>query len=262
VPAQKIIASTQFDSSPQLSPDQRRIAFRSSRSGHNEIWLADADGGNQVRLTYFNNTLTGTPRWSPDGQMIACDSRPDGPADIFTIDAVTGTPRRITNDKSEDVVPSFSRDGAWIYFASNRGGSWQVWKKAASGEGPAHQVTRAGGFAAFESPDGRWVYYAKGRSVSGLWRVPAGGGAEEPVLADLKPGYWGYWAICKAAIIYADASNVYSFNLAGRQKSLLTRLEKPTVQGDSGLAAAPECRPILISQTDQSGSDIMMVETR
>ena len=148
-----------------------------------------------TQLSRFNAGLTGAPRWSPDGTKVACDSRPNGPPDIFTLDVSTGKPTQITKEAAEDVVPSWSRDGNWIYFASNRTGASQVWKAPADG-GPAQQVTTGGGFAAVESPDGRYVYYAKGRTVTGLWRVPTGGGTEEPVLNRLKAGHWGYWAIC------------------------------------------------------------------
>ncbi|MEJ7606802.1 MAG: hypothetical protein WKF37_11175 [Bryobacteraceae bacterium] len=103
-----------------------------------------------------------------------------------------------SREASEDVVASWSRDGRWIYFASNRDGAWQVWKTSPSG-GVATRVTQAGGFAAFESPDGRYLYYAKGRSVAGLWRVPVAGGREESMMEQLKPGYWGYWGICDQA---------------------------------------------------------------
>ena len=71
----------------------------------------------------------------------------------------------MTTEPSDDVVPSWSNDGRWIYFASKRTGRWEVWKAPADG-GQAVQVTKHGGFAAFESRDGQSVYYAKGDSMS------------------------------------------------------------------------------------------------
>ena len=176
--ARPFIASTQYDSSPHYSPDGSRIAFRSSRSGRHEIWVADANNPVSARqLTRTNGNLTGSPRWSPDGTRIACDSRPDGPPDIFVVNVATGEMKRITTESSEDVVPSWSNDGQWIYFASNRTGTLQIWKAPAAG-GAAQQVTQQGGFAGRESNDGKYIYYAKGRTVAGLWRVPVGGGAK------------------------------------------------------------------------------------
>lgn len=259
------IASTQYDSSPQFSPDGRRVAFRSNRGGFHEIWTADPDGRGAIQVTRFGGPLTGTPRWSPDGRWIVCDSRPEGQADIFVVPAQGGPPRRITRETAEDVVPSWSRDGRWIYFASSRGGQWQVWKAPVEG-GPKIQVTRGGGFAAFESLDGQWVYYAKGRSLPGIWRVPAAGGEEEPVLPDMKPGYWGYWAPARDGIYYAaPAENragggIFFLRFRDRQVRPLLTVEKPFAVADSAFALSPDEATILFTQIDQSGSDLMLTE--
>jgi hypothetical protein len=142
-----------------------------------------------------------------------------------------------------------------------------VWKAPPQG-GPAQQVTQNGGFAAFASPDGKYIYYAKGRSVPGLWRMPAEGGKEEPVFDQLKAGYWGYWGVCAAGIVFADRvpgqplATLSLLHLPGRSLTPLAKIDKPILLGDSGLAVSHDCKQILIAQTDQSGSDIMMVEAK
>ena len=162
-PPVKVISSTQYDSSPQYSPDGSRVAFRSNRTGSNEIWVSDSSGQIPVQLTRYGGPLTGTPRWSPDGMNIAFDTRPEGQADIYVVSSIGGVAAEGDQVRDEDVVPSWSANGAWIYFASNRTGAWQVWRVPAAG-GVEEQVTTDGGFAAFESPDGRYLYYAKGRA--------------------------------------------------------------------------------------------------
>jgi Tol biopolymer transport system component len=131
----KVISSTQYDSSPTISPDGTRVAFRSNRSGSNEIWQSDTSGRAAWQVTHVGGALTGSPKWSPDGQWIAFDSRPDGQADIYVVPANGGEMRRISNSPAEDVVPNWSRDGRWIYFASIRSGAWQVWRAPAAGGG-------------------------------------------------------------------------------------------------------------------------------
>lgn len=263
--AVKVISSTQYDSSPQYSPDGSRVAFRSTRSGSNEIWVSDADGRTPVQLTRFSGPLTGCPRWSPDGMRIAFDSRPEGQANIYVIASNGGAPRRLTNAPAEDVVPSWSRDGAWIYFASNRTGAWQVWR-VPSGGGAAEQVTHFGGFAAFSSPDGKYLYYAKGRSDAGLWRKRLPDGVEEPFLEQLKPGYWGYFAVSEDGVYFADeggpggARSLYFCDFATRHIRLLFKIEKPLAVADSGLALSPDRQRLLYTQVDQSGSDILMLD--
>jgi Tol biopolymer transport system component len=263
--AHRLISSTLYDSSAQFSPDGRLIAFRSNRSGNNEIWLANSDGSNQTQLTHFGGPLTGTPRWSPDGRWVAFDSRPEGQPDIFVVAATGGQPRRLTFETAEDVVPSWSRDGKWVYFASRRSGDWQVWKAPYEG-GPAVQVTQHGGFAAFESADAKYVYYAKGRAEAGLYQVPAGGGEEKLVLDALKPGFWGYWALGATGIYFADATNdgtglsLHFFSFRDGRVSQIATSDRPPIVGDSAMALSPDGRALLYTQVDQSGSDIMLAD--
>ena len=66
----------------------------------------------------------------------------------------------MTTHPANDGNPSWSRDGRWIYFDSARTGEQQVWKIPEAG-GDAIQVTRDGGFAPLESPDGKFIYYTK-----------------------------------------------------------------------------------------------------
>jgi Tol biopolymer transport system component len=266
-PPVKVISSTQYDSSPQYSPDGSRVAFRSNRSGSNEIWVSDSSGRIPVQLTHYAGPLTGTPRWSPDGMSIAFDTRPEGQADIYVVSSIGGTPRRVTKSEFEDVVPSWSRDGAWIYFASNRTGTWQVWRVRADGS-VEEQVTRDGGFAAFESPDGRYLYYAKGRGAPGLWRKLLPSGREEPLLPQLQAGYWGYWAIVEHGIYFGDQAGsaatggIFFYDLATKKVRQVSKTDKPLAVTDSAFAVSPDRRYILYTQVDQSGSDLFLLDHR
>ncbi|MEO8369007.1 MAG: protein kinase [Candidatus Solibacter sp.] len=264
-PPVKVISSTQYDSSPQYSPDGSRVAFRSNRTGSNEIWVSDSKGQTPVQLTRYGGPLTGTPRWSPDGMNLAFDTRPEGQADIYVVSSIGGAPRNLTKSEYEDVVPSWSVNGAWIYFASNRKGAWQVWRVPSAG-GVEEQVTTEGGFAAFESPDGKYLYYAKGRGVAGLWRKRLPAGAEELVLEDLKPGFWGYWAVVEDGIYFANppgpggAGGVFFYDLATRKTRLVSRMDKAFAVTDSGFSVSPDRRSILYTQVDSSGSDIFILD--
>ena len=259
----KVIASTRYDLGPQFSPDGKRIAFTSDRSGNFEIWTCDHDGQNPMQLTSFRGPVTGTPRWSPDGRQLAFDSRPEGQAHIYVGSAEGGTPRRVTIETPEDVVPSWSRDGHWIYFASKKTGSFQVWRVPAEG-GQAVQVTHGGGFAAFESPDGKYLYYAKGRNEAGLWKIPVGGGEETQVM-DLKLGYWGYWGVVDNGIYFLNPEAqpgpaIQFFNFATGQTTQIFTLEKEPMQWAPGFAVSHDGKHILYAQIDQRNSNITIIE--
>ena len=262
-PPTKVIASTRYEGGQQFSPDGSRIVFHSDRSGINEVWVCDASGGHPIQLTSLGKSNTGTPRWSPDGRRIAFDARQRQDGDIYVIDADGGAPRRVTTEPSDDVVPSWSGDGRWIYFASKRTGRWEVWKVPVEGE-RAVQVTKHGGFAAFESRDGRSVYYAKGLNDRGLWRVSVNGGDEAPVLDFPDVGYWGYWAVAEKGIYFVNTdARPYAlefFDAATRRVAHVASLAKAPIGWDSGLALSPDERAILYLQEDQVSSDIVLVE--
>lgn len=260
-PSDRFISSTRVESAPQFSPDGNRIAFESTRSGAHEIWICKGDGTGLVQLTHLNS-VTGTPRWSPDGQRIAFDSRTTDNPDIFVVDSQGGPPRKLTSEPSLELLPSWSRDGHWIYFASNRTGGWQVWKMASTG-GPTVQVTHQGGFAAFESPDGRFLYYAKGPGVPGLWRIPTNGGAEVEIISSLEPGYWGSWAVVENGIYYLDVTakpGINFFDIATHRITRVFNLENPPAKEAPGLAISPDKKTILYTQLDGLNSDITLVE--
>ena len=188
---------------PQPSPDGKKLAFMSDRSGSLEIWTSNRDGSSLVKLTNLGSC--GSPKWSPDGRWIAFDAKPTGRPSVFLVSADGGAPIARVEDDSENVVPSWSLDGQWIYFASNRTGEDQVWKVPAQGGQPL-PVTRRGGFAAIESYDGRTIYYAKTRFEDPqIWQIPAQGGAETLVSPLLRPGIWANWAVTQKGILFLSS---------------------------------------------------------
>ena len=260
----KLISSTRQDHSQQYSPDGAHVVFASDRSGSDELWVSKSDGSNPAQLTFFNDTVVGSPRWSPDSRQLVFDARPNGNADIYVMSAEGGKPRPLTSEPSHDVMASWSRDGRWVYFCSSRSGTRQIWKVPTDG-GQAVQVTQQGGFEAFESPDGTQLYYTKGRGPGGIWQAPVAGGEERQVPELLDAGYWRYWAVLDDGIYFVSpaaaarpALKFYSF--ATRRVTQLGVLERDPIQGPPGLTVSPDGRSILYAQTDQSISDIMLVE--
>ena len=95
------ISSTRHERSPQYSPDGKRIAFSSDRSGKYEIWVAETDGSHPLQLTAFGKGESSTPLWSPDSKRIVFDSNAETPFfQTFTIDADGGKPKRMTTGHS------------------------------------------------------------------------------------------------------------------------------------------------------------------
>jgi hypothetical protein len=124
-------------------------------------------------------------------------------------------------------------------------------------------VTRHGGFAAFESPDGRFLYYAKGLTVPGLWRIPTNGGEEIELISSLEAGYWGYWAVVEKGIYYLDTTTkpgIAFFDITTHHITRVCDLENRPARQNPGLALSPDERTILYTQLDASYSDIILAE--
>ena len=193
-----VIADDSGNAGPQFSPDGKRIAYMSTRTGSWQIWVSATDGSHPRQVSFTESA--GTPRWSPDGRSIAFDAPYDGQTQIFAI-KVDGNEQARPIVKG--LVPSFSRDGKWIYFASDQTGDWQVWKVPVGG-GREVQITTNGGFAALESADG-YLYYSKSRYPQPeICRVSINGGAEACVLQHLRPRTWASWAVTREGIVFAE----------------------------------------------------------
>jgi Tol biopolymer transport system component len=257
------VSSTREDISPRYSPDGKRVAFQSDRSGNPEIWMCDSDGHNVTQLTSFRKGQAGTPQWSPDGSQIAFDYREYGTSDVYVVNVSGGVSRRLTTEDSDDSVPSWSRDGRYLYFASTRSGDLQVWKMPVAG-GPAIQITKQGGFTAFESVDSKWIYYSKSWGPVGVWRTPANGGDQEPVMVGGAAGEWGHWAMADDGIYFIDqtaekGTTVELFKFADKSVSTVVTLGK-FYDWISGIAISPDGHQILYTKQNPLDSDIMLVE--
>jgi Tol biopolymer transport system component len=162
------------------SPDGKMIAFSASAPGArgSQVYLANADGSNAHLM------VTTTPSyfhgWSPDGKYMAyvyqhpaANGVPSN-YDIFRIPAVGGASEQLDSNPGYDDGPDYSPDGKWIYFNSDRSGSWDVWRIPADGAGPndqkAEQVTsdELEDWFPHPSPDSKWLLFltfAKGTAT-------------------------------------------------------------------------------------------------
>ncbi len=100
---------------PDLSPDGRFVVFRSNRSGNNEIYVADVNGGTPVNIS--NSTANDDwPRWSPNGHRIAFHSNRDGNFNIFTVTPDGSDLRHVTTDAALDQWADWSPNGQQLAF--------------------------------------------------------------------------------------------------------------------------------------------------
>ena len=151
----KIMESADPIMSPAWSPDSRRIAYVSFEGNRSSIFVQTLRTGNRVQVS-SRAGVNGAPAFSPDGRkLVVTLSDADGNLDIYTLDIATRQTRRITTHRAIDTEGSWSPDGRYIYFTSDRSGGPQVYRVSANG-GSAERVTFEGSYNARPriSPDG------------------------------------------------------------------------------------------------------------
>ncbi len=243
---------------PQFSPDGQKLAYMSDRNGTMEIWIANRDGSNPFQLSAVGTA--GTPRWSPDSQSIAFDANANEGSKIVTMNVHGGPPQILTPDKTHNVCPSWSRDGKWIYFASQRSGTFQVWKVPSSGGTPI-QVTQQGGHADLESLDGKYIYYAKNAAAEPeIWRVPAKGG-EEKLVPMVRPGTWASWQVVEGGILFVGPALGHQaalsfYDAAKDRTTTITLLNRIPFW----LGATPDGKRVAFDQPGREQNQTMLVE--
>jgi Tol biopolymer transport system component len=251
-------SSTREEAVPDYSPDGSRIAFNSNRSGSWEVWIANSDGSGARQLTSFRAAPAWSPRWSPDGRLIAFHHVSDGNGDVYTMTPEGSSIRRLTTEPTTEEGATWSKDGNWLYFSSNRSGTTEVWKMAASDPARAIQVTKSGGAWPKESPDGKFLYFRKGLDV---WRMPAGGGAETRVYGPTSP-HARSWTPDGTGIYFARPSGeiVYYHSETARVTNVIPapKIHAPLII--RGLSLSPDGRWLLYGRLDRAVSDIMLLE--
>ncbi len=109
------------DVDPSISVAGNKMAFLSGRSGRPMIYTMDPRQlEKDVKRVSFVGQFNATPRFTPDGQQIAFSSWLDNRFDIFRIDADGSNLYRLTKDFGSNEDPTYSNDGQFIAFSSQR----------------------------------------------------------------------------------------------------------------------------------------------
>ena len=140
-----------------------KIAFVTDRDGNFEIYVMNADGSGQTRLTNDPASDLG-PAWSPDGTQIAFASDRDGNSEIYVMNADGSGQKRLPGDSAFDGVPAWSPDGTKITFTSLRDGNFEVYVMDADGSDQTNISDNGAqdGFSAW-SPNGSKIAFATDR---------------------------------------------------------------------------------------------------
>jgi len=150
-----IMESTDPIMSPAWSPDSRQLAYVSFEGNRSSIFVQTLRTGNRFKVS-SKPGINGAPSFSPDGRkLVVTLGGVDGNLDIHVLDITSRQTRRLTTHRAIDTEGTWSPDGRYIYFTSDRSGGPQVYRVSANG-GTPERVTFEGSYNARPrlSPDG------------------------------------------------------------------------------------------------------------
>ena len=185
----------------------------SARAGDYAIYVLNADGSAQTRLT--ENAAGGSSNgvffqveadWSPDGRRIIFASRRHGSFDIYVMNADgTGT-RRLTATSDDDDNPTWSPDGRRLAF--NRAGD--IYVMSADGTGMRRvTVDMDPQTDPSWSPDGKWIAYVRGSQgtvgvdLRELWLVQPDGKRNHALTTTGVSSYSPAWSPDSTRVAFA-----------------------------------------------------------
>jgi Tol biopolymer transport system component len=124
--ATRLTSGMAHDAQPRWSPDGKRIAYVSDRSGNDNVWIISADARDTLQLTKSNEDGFISPEWTPDGKYIAVTRSVTGGPKIFLYHVEGGTGVQMIREPAGQATlgATFSPDGRTMWYASRAGG-WQ-----------------------------------------------------------------------------------------------------------------------------------------
>jgi Tol biopolymer transport system component/DNA-binding winged helix-turn-helix (wHTH) protein len=254
---------------PDISPDGKRIAFESERSGFHEVWVANLDGSDALQLSNFRQkAFTGSPQWSPDGRWIAFDSRVSGKAALYIVDPVTALPRQVSTSGMPAAMPSWSTDGKWIYFSSQSSNPAELhplYRVSPQG-GVPERVEQARGIRQQQSKDGQLLYFAVGKEPeeeSALIYVLNSSTGEQHALNGMPSveceNDWVVGSKGIFFIVWAPRPGIDFYDFSSQRVTRKISLDRrPADWG--GLSLSPDETWLAYSQVDEVASHLMLVE--
>jgi Tol biopolymer transport system component len=178
---QRLTQHTQDNFGAKLSPDGRRVAYMSTRTGNAEIWVLDLESGSERQITNHDG-YDGGPTWSPDGREILFGSDRGGIPEAWVVNADGGAPRKLTNGKSgAKFQPRWAPEGETIGFLTRGEGGNELWLVNRDGSEPRKVLDGVDDYG-FYRDAGHVVYTPEAEGVSAEMRVRNLESGDETVL--------------------------------------------------------------------------------
>ena len=195
--AHLLVSHPATETKPLYSPDGKRLAFVSTRTGNGDIYVLTIDTGDLKRIT-FDDALEVLDAWSADGRWLyfTAASYDVGTQDVFRVSSDGGTPLQVSAEVyTAEYHAAPSHDGNMLAFTGHGLGGNQWWRKGHShideseiwlmhfGAKPSYEQLSDGGAKEMWpmwSKDDRTIYYVSDRSgAQNIWAKDLNGKSRE-----------------------------------------------------------------------------------
>jgi len=254
--------STGSDYGPQPSPDGRRIAFVSDRSGQYQVWVHDLERGTTFALTDEADVAVTAPRWNRDGQALVAIEHRGERRRLVEIE-VASRHRRVLSRDGEDVLLAAAGAAAdtYVWITGRSGTDNELVRVHAPGTPGERReaLARAIGVLDFE-PATAEVWYEP-TSGGRLYRVGFDAGAPR-VASETVPDGAGYWRIVDGEVWYiADVeektANLHAFDPGSGRDRVVLAFDAIMRSLDFGVM--PDRRSLVVVPFETEDTDIGML---
>jgi tricorn protease len=236
--ARLLVSHPANESRPLYSPDGRRLAFVSARTGNGDIYVLTLETGDLRRLT-FDDSSEQLNGWSRDGRWLYFNSTSRdiaGMNDVFRISSEGSTPMQVTADRFvNEFFSAPSPDGAALAFTARGNSSGQWWRKGHShldeseiwlmreGESASYErLTNRGAREGWPmwSADGKSLFYVSDKSgAQNIWVKPLQGQARQ--VSQFKDGrvLWPTMSYDGRLMVFERNFGIWKFDPANNQAS-------------------------------------------
>jgi len=226
-------------SRPLYSPDGKKLAFTSSRTGNGDVYVVTLDGGDLKRLTY-DDGLDQVEGWSPDGKFVYFVSNAKniaGSSDIYRVSVDGGTPMPVVNERYVHQYESaVSPDGSRIAYVAGGFADSQWWRRGRSHMDESHIAIKSLSAENYETvtpggakemwpmwaPDGRTLYYVSDRTGNeNLWTITPGGKPRQLTSFTTDRVLWPTLSHDGRTIAFEREFGIWTYDIAGGQTKRL-----------------------------------------
>lgn len=250
------LASSSRDMFGQFIADSQQVLFLSNRSGGWELWVNQEAGSEQ--LTHQQG-IVGVPATAPVGNQYVLPIKPKdaNSYSLYLGEIGAKSPTKISSIKGDVRNPSFSNDGAKIYYSSNLEGNWGIYLYDLASQQSQFIVGHGAKYAVEDENGG--LYYSRDNQA-GIFYHSDDGSEDIEVTSELSSGDWGSFFYQNGVLYFVKRTDTNDQVVAvtAKGEQLVFSLPALSIRGQRALAKADN-DTVVISMLGINDADIYSV---